>query len=465
MMKKIGLLCTVLISLTILTGCGGETQESAKSSESTELKTPEKFGVKLENLDSSGTLKGQYEGKKITVATRTGDHETALKEAAKYFEAATGAKVEVQSFPAGNDEEKIQLDLSTSHTFDAVLMPVANIHSYAASNYLKKLDDYKDVADPELDMEDFIPSILDLYGKYDGELYAFPYKPDTQMLFYRKDIFEDEKVKAAYKEKTGNDLTVPKTNEEMVEIAKYFTKSKNSDSPVDYGYISMGSTTNSRAIWMNREGDQTVISKDNQATVNNDATKQAMKTMMELKNYAPKEWTQLGWDEANALFVEGKALMMEQWPGLINSINDENSKVKDKIGFAVTPGESPVLGGWSIAVTSSSKEDELAYKFIEFVTSKDGELLKVEHTMDPVRQSNYERGEVMSSNEMYPVLLDSLTKGKQLVDADVPYISAQLNDILEDQTQSLLNGKQDIDKTTNTMQKKLKEEIDRAELE
>ncbi|GCF94639.1 ABC transporter substrate-binding protein [Enterococcus florum] len=464
-MKKIGLLCTVLISLTILTGCGGETQENAKSSESTELKTPEKFGVKLENLDSSGTLKGQYEGKKITVATRTGDHETALKEAAKYFEAATGAKVEVQSFPAGNDEEKIQLDLSTSHTFDAVLMPVANIHSYAASNYLKKLDDYKDVADPELDMEDFIPSILDLYGKYDGELYAFPYKPDTQMLFYRKDIFEDEKVKAAYKEKTGNDLTVPKTNEEMIEIAKYFTKSKNSDSPVDYGYISMGSTTNSRAIWMNREGDQMVISKDNQATVNNDATKQAMKTMMELKNYAPKEWTQLGWDEANALFVEGKALMMEQWPGLINSINDENSKVKDKIGFAVTPGESPVLGGWSIAVTSSSKEDELAYKFIEFVTSKDGELLKVEHTMDPVRQSNYERGEVMSSNEMYPVLLDSLTKGKQLVDADVPYISAQLNDILEDQTQSLLNGKQDIDKTTNNMQKKLKEEIDRAELE
>lgn len=466
-MKKIGLFCTVLLSLVVISGCGGggETKESAKSSEPVELKTPEKFGVKLENLDASGTLDGQYKGKKITVATRTGDHETALKEAAKYFEAASGAKVEVQSFPAGNDEEKIQLDLSTSHTFDAVLMPVANIHSYAASGYLKKLDDYKEVADPELDTNDFIPSILDLYGKYDGKLYAFPYKPDTQMLFYRKDIFEDEKVKTAYKEKTGKDLAVPTTNEEMIEVAKYFTKSKNADSPIDYGYISMGSTTNSRAIWMNREGEQTVISKDNQATVDNDGTKKAMETMMELKNYTPKEWTQLGWDEANAMFVEGKALMMEQWPGLINSINDDKSKIKDKVGFAVTPGSSPVLGGWSIAVTNHSEEDELAYKFVEFVTSKDAELLKVEHTMDPVRQSNYERGEVMDSNPMYPVLLDSLTKGKQLVDADVPYISAQLNDILEDETQNLLNGKQDINKTTANMQKKLKKEISSAEIE
>ena len=71
----------------------------------------------------------------------------------------------------------------------------------------------------------------------------------------------------------------------------------------------------------------------------------------------------------------------------------------------------------------------------------------------------------MSSNEMYPVLLDSLTKGKQLVDADVPYISAQLNDILEDQTQNLLNGKQDIDETTSNIQQKLKKEIADADLE
>lgn len=460
-MKKIVMSCVVLLSTVLLVACGGNSQSKETATSVEKLETPEKYGVALENLDSSGTLKGQYNGKKITVATRTGDHETALKEAAKYFEAVSGAKIDIQSFPAGNDEEKIQLDLSTSHTFDAVLMPVVNIHSYAASGYLKPIDEFKEVADPNLDLDDFVPSVLDLYGKYDDVLYGFPYKPDTQILFYRKDIFEDEKIKAAFKAETGKELAVPQTNEEMLAVAKYFTQELNPESPVKYGYLSMGSTTNSRGIWMNRQGqyDQTVISSDYRATVNNEGTKKALTDMMELKKYAPKEWTQLGWDEANTLFVDGNALMMEQWPGLVNSINDDKSKVKDKIGYAVTPGGAPVLGGWSIAVTDSSKEAELAYKFIEFATSKDGELLKAEHTMDPVRQSNYERGNLLDSNPMYPVLLDSLSKGQQLVDADVPYISAQLNDILENETQNLLSGKQDIDKTVEAMEKKLSTEI------
>lgn len=331
--------------------------------------------------------------------------------------------------------------------------------------FLKPLGDYNDIADPNLDLDDFIPALLDLYGRYDGELYAFPYKPDTQILFYRKDILEDPEIQAQYQEDTGNELKVPTTNEEMIQVAEYFTKSVNSDSPVDYGYISMGSTTNSRAIWMNRSGEQTVLADNHEPTLNTEGTKQAMETMLQLKEFAPAEWTQLGWDEANAMFVQGNALMMEQWPGLVNSINDEASAVKDKVGFAVTPGDSPVLGGWSIAVTNHSEEDELAYKFIEFVTSKDAELLKVEHTMDPTRQSNYERGDVMESNPMYPILLDSLTRGKQLVDVDVPFISAMLNDILEDETQKLLSNTQDVDTTVEKLQNRFEEEIGKLELD
>lgn len=460
----------VLASFFLLTGCSnGSTENSSESvGESVvQLETPQKYGVELSNLDASGTLHGQYTGQEITVATRTGDQETALKEAAKYFEAVSGAKVTIQSFPAGNDEEKIQLDLSSSHTFDAVLMPVVNIHSYAASGYLKNLEDYQDIADPNLDIDDFLPSVLELYGKYDDQLIAFPYKPDTQILFYRKDIFEDSAIQEKYLADTGKELKVPTTNDEMIEVAKYFTKATNPESPVKYGYLSMGSTTNSRAIWMNREGQytQTIMNDKHEATINNTGTKKAMEDMLALQETTAKEWTQLGWDEANSLFVNGEALMMEQWPGLINSINGDSSKVKDKIGFAVTPGGAPVLGGWSIAVTAFSENDELAYKFIEFATSKDGELLKVDYTMDPLRQSNYDRGNLLASNSMYPVLLDSLTKGRQLVDADVPYISAKINDILEDETQNLLSGKQDVDKTTKNMQKKITDEISKVKLD
>ena len=393
------------------------------------------------------------------MATRTGDFEEALKEAAKYFEAVSGAKVVIQSFPPGNDVEKIQLDLSTSKTFDAVLMPVANIHSYAASGYLRKINDFKKVADPDLDLDDFIPSVLDLYGKYQGELYAFPYKPDSQIFFYRKDIFDDPNVQQQFKAATGKDLKVPTTNAEMIEIADWFTKSKNPSSPVEYGYLSQAFDQAGRLTWMNRAGqyDQTVTNAKNEVTVDNENTKKAMADVLKLKEDTAPQWLQLGWDEANKLFADGQALMMEQWPGLYATVNADGSKVKDKVGFAVTPGGAPVLGGWSIAVTSGSKEAELAYKFVEFATSKDAELLKIDNTMDPTRQSNFDRGTV-GDNPQYPVLLESLSKGKQLADVDIPYISSKANDILEQETQALLSGKQDIDTTTKNIQEQIEAE-------
>lgn len=456
--KKIIASMLAVCSLAAFSGCGanGSTGKSVKVEP---LPTPEAYGVKLENLDSSGTLKGQYGGKTITVATRTGDFEEALKEAAKYFEAVSGAKVVIQSFPPGNDVEKIQLDLSTSKTFDAVLMPVANIHSYAASGYLRKINDFKKVADPDLDLDDFIPSVLDLYGKYQGELYAFPYKPDSQIFFYRKDIFDDSNVQQQFKAATGKDLKVPTTNAEMIEIADWFTKSKNSSSPVEYGYLSQAFDQAGRLTWMNRAGqyDQTVTNAKNEVTVDNENTKKAMADVLKLKEDTAPQWLQLGWDEANKLFADGQALMMEQWPGLYATVNADGSKVKDKVGFAVTPGGAPVLGGWSIAVTSGSKEAELAYKFVEFATSKDAELLKIDNTMDPTRQSNFDRGTV-GDNPQYPVLLESLSKGKQLADVDIPYISSKANDILEQETQALLSGKQDIDTTTKNIQEQIEAE-------
>lgn len=444
-------------TLLAVASCGS-TQSTTVAVEP--LPTPEAYGVKLENLDSSGTLKGQYGGVKITVATRTGDFEGALKEAAKYFEAVTGAEVVVQSFPPGNDVEKIQLDLSTSKTFDAVLMPVANMHSYAASGFLKAIDEFKDIADPNLDLEDFIPSVLDLYGKYQGELYAFPYKPDSQIFFYRKDIFEDKTIQERYKADTGNELRVPTTNEEMIAIADYFTKAKNPDSPVDYGYLSQAYDQAGRLTWMNRAGQygQTVTDEKNNVTIDNENTRKAMQDVLQLQKDTAPQWLQLGWDEANKLFADGKALMMEQWPGLYATVNADGSSVKDKVGFAVTPGGAPVLGGWSIAVTSSSKNAEAAYKFIEFATSKDAELLKIDNTMDPCRQSSYTRGTV-GDNPQYPVLLESLSKGRQLADVDVPYVSSKANDILEKQTQALLSGEQDVDTTVENMQAQIEAEV------
>lgn len=467
---------TFAISL-VLSGCsgndnGGNSTTSADASASptadagsaVKVEGPTVYGIKLQDMDAGGTLKGQYKGKKIVVATMAGDTEKALKDAAAYFEQASGATVEVQSFPAQSYMEKIQLDLQTNHSFDSIVMPVALIHGYAEGGLVQDLKPYidnKDLVSPTLGLDDFIPSLLDIYGNYKSKLVAFPYKPDAQIFFYRKDLFEDPKMKESFKAKTGHELVVPQTPEQMAEAAAFFTKSLNPDSPVTYGYSTMADNTSSRWIWTNRLAafGGRDVDKDFKPAFNNEAGLKALEFAKDLTRYAPKELLTLGWDEANTLFANGEVAMMEQWPGLIQTVEAEGSKVKGKVGYGVTPGGAPTMGGWSIAMTASTDNPELTYKFLEYVTSKDLEVLKIQDKMDPTRTSNYMRPELQQQFPMYQTLLDSLTKGKIMADPDVPFISPKLNDIMESAVQSVLRGELEPQKALDIMDKSFTEEI------
>ncbi len=462
-----------LAAALLLAGCSSNNNNgnaSAPSSAGSSAPTPVKvegpkvYGIQLQDMDAGGTLKGQYAGEKITVATMAGDTEKALKEAAVYFEQVSGAKVEVQSFPAQSYMEKIQLDLQTNHSFDSIVMPVALIHGYAEGGLVQDLKPYidnKELVSPNLDLNDFIPSLLDIYGNYKSKLVALPYKPDVQIFFYRKDLFEDPAIQESFKAKTGKELKVPQTPEEMAEAAAFFTKSLNSDSPVTYGYSTMADNTASRWIWTNRLAAYGAkdVDKDFNPAFNNEAGLKALQFAKDLTQYAPKELLTLAWDEANTLFANGEVAMMEQWPGLIQTAEADNSKVKGKVGYTVTPGGAPTMGGWSIAMTSSTSEPELTYKFMEYVTSKDLEVLKVQNKMDPTRTSNYMRPELQKEFPMYQTLLDSLTKGRIMADPDVPYVSPQLNDIMEQAVQSVLRGDMEPQAALDIMDKSFRQVI------
>lgn len=104
-------------------------------------------------------------------------------------------------------------------------MPVANVHGYAEGGLIQDLQPFiNSVASPNLDIDDFIPSLWKSYGIYKGRMVAFPYKPDSQLFFYRKDLFEDPKIQKQYKDRTGKDLAVPTTVEDFLSVAEFFTK-------------------------------------------------------------------------------------------------------------------------------------------------------------------------------------------------------------------------------------------------
>jgi len=154
--------------------------------------------------------------------------------------------------------------------------------------------------------------------------------------------------------------------------------------------------------------------------------------------------------------------MMEQWPGLYLTCNQEDSPTKGKVGYAVCPGSSPTLGGWAMGITSDTDEAEMAFKFCEMITSKDGEFIKIQYTMDPCRSSNYERDIVKESSdpEFYKALMENLEVASQLADTDIPFVSAQIADAEENAIQSVLGGSLSVEDAIDQIAAGFKEAVD-----
>ena len=425
--------------------------EDPKVSEDAAFVAPTVLGIELTNLTLDGTLVGKYEGQTITIATCEGDFATALENQIKTFEEITGATVVLNTFPGDSYMEKIQMDLNAGGNFDVILMPIANIHGYATTGLVADMTNMMtDWASASYDVDDFLTGLFNTYARYNDKLVALPYKPDIIMNFYRTDLFEDADLQAKFKEMYGYDLEAPSdktTLEQYLDICKFFTKKFNPDSPTTYGYCANAGAGNLRWIWQNRlpAYGGNVVDGEFNTMFNNEAGVDAMEYLMALAECAPENWEEFAWESANAMFCSGDVAMMEQWPGLYNTTQAEGSAIVGKVGASVTAGGTPVLGGWALAIAAKSDNQELAFKFCEFCTSKDGEILKVENTMDPCRVSNYERAEIVAFNPLYPVMIECLSLGASIADVDVPIVTSELNNVLELTCHYALNGEKSIE--------------------
>ena len=168
-----------------------------------------------------------------------------------------------------------------------MLAPIAFLHSFAKADKIEPLDAMiSQYAGESYDTSDFLPGLYDTYGNYNGMLCAIPYKPDVELLFYRKDLFEDESLKTAYQEKYQTELKVPETNEEMMQVAEFFTKSINPESPVDYGYSTNMLKGCTRLLWINRGGDD--VDENLKPNMNNEAGIDALNRVLKPQESAPK---------------------------------------------------------------------------------------------------------------------------------------------------------------------------------
>lgn len=188
-------------------------------------------GTNLPNGESNSRLSlisKPYRGKTIRLIGEDYPPLQAIEKMKSEFENATGIKVEVERYEAESVLQKIAFDLnSKTGRYDLIIQVYFDMGRLVSQKQVRPLDEF--ISSPNLHDPNFFPE-KDLFpvwktmGWYDGKVYGFPMMVLTMYTWYRKDLFEDFKEKAAFKAKYGYELAPPNDWKQYKQIAEFFTR-------------------------------------------------------------------------------------------------------------------------------------------------------------------------------------------------------------------------------------------------
>lgn len=313
----------------------------------------------------------------IVVTCWSGPEHDNLVKLAEAYTKKTGNPVVVEEIAREAYYDKLTTTfIAGSDDYDAAYIMSDWPPAWVKAGALKDLDTFINdpkVVSPDFKMEVFEPSID--YFKFDGKVYAFPSEGDTAWLWYRKDLLE------------AKGLQVPKTWDEYLEAARKL------NDPANGVYGALIAAKPDEAFWdfmyyFFSFGGQ-ILDANNNVTINSEAGVAALEFYVNLlkEGLTPPDVATYGYNEVLTTLQEGKAAMGVQWMAATMTLTDcaQSPKVcKDGqplLGYAHIPNyvgkdgkEIDATGGsqWGWAIPSGSKNQEAAYKFIEWVTSKEG---------------------------------------------------------------------------------------------
>lgn len=271
------------------------------------------------------------------------------------FERQTGLKTEVRYLPhhAIFDEIQSGQDRYDVTMFDIPWLPLL------AENVLADLS--QDMGN--FDTSQFFPGCLEHFGTFRGKIYGIPFMYAPQMLYYRKDLFEDVTLRSEFERQTGALLRPPLTMKEYNAVASFFTRSTDA---VDYG-VSVAAAYNecfAPELYFRLHAFQSqIIGPDGLPAFDNPQTLKAYINFKRTIQLAKPDYLRATDVSIVDDFLRGDTAMLITYPAFLSNVTDlrENSSV---IGYSYVPGRRPLLGGWSFGISRASARREQALAFL-----------------------------------------------------------------------------------------------------
>lgn len=355
----------------------------------------------------------QYAGAEISIVWEAGLQSLdPLNFSGPKWEELTGIEVKVIEVPTAEMFTKIlQEHRAGTGAYDALNVIPSWMPDLVKAGALEELDPYVDKYGYREELENIAPTYRDNQMKVDGKIYGFPDDGDLFVLYYRKDLFEDPENQAEFKARYGYDLGPPQTWEQYADAGRFITDKY---APKIYGAGQFRQPA--YGIWMFEEryrveGGRFFDPETMRAQINNEIGVKAFEGMRSDNAFMPPGVETWGFVEALSSFLAGDIAMTISWPPFGRwaagyGTEEEalswvpKSTIADKVGYALPPGGTPQLAaGFSLSVSSSSKNKEAAYLFIQWLNSEETSLQRVQlpyALRDPFRESHFTNAEYLS---------------------------------------------------------------------
>ncbi|TWF58923.1 extracellular solute-binding protein [Neorhizobium alkalisoli] len=318
-------------------------------------------------------------GERKLAAKRYGDREElrvlmfdsmsrrAISDLQPHFEARHGAKVHIEAMSAERLHGVLS-DPSKRAAYDIIEIDQPWMSELASSGALLRLDD-RLKQHPEL-VRGLVPGVMDANCRYGAGYFALPSRFDVEMLFYRKDLFDDPNQRLAYRDLTGGELRPPETWREFNTVARFFTQAVNPASPTKYG-TSLGASLPHGALveFLTRlwGSNSRVLDDSGRVTLDSREAADILESYVESTSYAAPGWQDKQRSGQVDDFATGDVAMVALFCAPAAPLTDRSiSRVVGKIGYAAVPGGVPVLGGWSMGIIAECGRPDLAFDWMSW---------------------------------------------------------------------------------------------------
>nr|WSW47765.1 ABC transporter substrate-binding protein [Streptomyces sp. NBC_01001] len=309
-----------------------------------------------------------------------------------------GERVTLVELPDSADETRAQMisELRSGRDrFDVLNIDVAWTSEFAAAGWISPLERYR------FPLDTFLRPVVDT-ATFDGRLYAVPYVTNAGLLYYRKDVLEQEGEQP------------PRTWAELVRQARTIAPKYGLDGYAGQFLPYEGLTVNVTEAVQSAGGS---ILRDDGArvTVDSDAARAGLRFLADgvRDGWISREALGYKEEESRQAFQDGRLLFLRNWPYVYADAGAAGSKVAGRFGAVPLPGPdgpgTSVLGGSNLAVSSHARHPASAADLISYLTSERVQRqVLTEGSLPPVRAALYEDPELIRAYPYLPTLRQSV---------------------------------------------------------